>query len=74
MFGNILTECRIFKGPSDDLGRGINNIISSGLGVVVAVVYLCGFFFIFLLGFWGFCTQISTYHSQLPELEMDFIA
>lgn len=74
MFGNILTECRIFKDPSDDLGGGINNIISSGLDVVV-VVYLCGdFFLIFVFGFWGFCTQISTYHSQLPDLEMDFIA
>lgn len=53
MFGNILTECRIFKDPSDDLGGGINNIISSGFGVVV--VYLCGNFFLFLfLGLGGF--------------------
>lgn len=52
MFGNILTECRIFKDPSDDLDRGINNIISSGLGVVV--FYLCGVFYIFFLGFGGF--------------------
>lgn len=60
MFGNILTECRVFKNPSDDLGGGINNIISSGLGVVV---YLCGVFLFLFLGWEGLYTNI---HISFP--------